>query len=124
VTKVVFLLVPGLHLLDLAGPTQVFGTAADLGCGYELAYVAGQEHVPTAQGLTTTAATHWLALAKDDLIIVPGWRANPVIAGTGPLPGAALTALAAHHAHGGTVASVCAGADALGRPADAHPQTP
>ena len=28
---VVFLLVPGLHLLDLAGPAQVFSTAADIG---------------------------------------------------------------------------------------------
>ncbi|HJY94362.1 MAG TPA: AraC family transcriptional regulator, partial [Streptosporangiaceae bacterium] len=114
-TKVVFLLVPGLHLLDLAGPAQAFGTAADLGCGYELAYVAGQEDVPTAQGVTIKAATHWPALAKDDLIIVPGWRATPVIAGTGPLADATLKALAAHHANGGTVASVCAGTDALGR---------
>src|ERR1700730_2006753 len=80
VTKVVFLLVPGLHLLDLAGPAQAFGTAADLGCGYELAYVAGQEDVPTAQGVTIKATTHWPALAKDDLIIVPGWRAIPVLA--------------------------------------------
>jgi transcriptional regulator GlxA family with amidase domain len=112
---VVFLLVPGLHLLDLAGPAQAFGTAADLGCGYELAYVAGQEDVPAAQGVTMRAATEWPALTKDDLIIVPGWRANPGLAGTGPLPGPALEALAAHHARGGTVASVCAGADALGR---------
>jgi hypothetical protein len=29
-------LVPGLHLLDLAGPAQAFRTAADLGCRYEL----------------------------------------------------------------------------------------
>ena len=36
-------------------------------------------------------------------------------AGTGPLADATLKALAAHHAQGGTVASVCAGADALGR---------
>jgi len=115
VTKVVFLLVPGLHLLDLAGPAQAFGTAADLGCGYELAYVAGQEDVPAAQGVTIRATTEWPALAEDDLIIVPGWRASPVIAGTGPLADATLKALAAHHAHGGTVASVCAGADALGR---------
>ena len=114
-TKVVFLLVPGLHLLDLAGPAQVFGTAADLGCGYELTYVAGQEDVPAAQGVTIRATTQWPALAKNDLIIVPGWRANPVIAGTGPLADATLQALAAHHANGGTVASVCAGADALGR---------
>ena len=114
-TKVVFLLVPGLHLLDLAGPAQAFGTAADLGCGYQLAYVAGQEDVPAAQGVTMRATTQWPALTKDDLIIVPGWRANPGLAGTGPLPALALEALAAHHARGGTVASVCAGADALGR---------
>ncbi|HEX5302043.1 MAG TPA: DJ-1/PfpI family protein, partial [Streptosporangiaceae bacterium] len=82
-TTVVFLLVPGLHLLDLAGPAQAFGTAADLGCGYELAYVAEQEDVPAAQGVALRAAT--------------------------------LGALAAHHARGGTVASVCAGTDALGR---------
>jgi transcriptional regulator GlxA family with amidase domain len=115
VTKVVFLLVPRLHLLDLAGPAQAFGTAADLGCGYELAYVAGQEDVPTAQGVTIRAATHWPELGADDLIIVPGWRTSPSIAITGPLPSAALEALAGHHAQGGTVASVCSGADALGR---------
>jgi transcriptional regulator GlxA family with amidase domain len=115
VTKVVFLLVPGLHLLDLAGPAQAFGTAADLGCGYELAYVAEREDVRAAQGLTIRAATDWPALARDDLIIVPGWRVSPAIAGTGQLASATLNALAAHHARGGMVASVCAGADALGR---------
>jgi transcriptional regulator GlxA family with amidase domain len=115
VTRVVFLLVPGLHLLDLAGPAQAFATAADFGCGYELAYVAEQEDVPAAQGVTIKAATQWPVLAEDDLIIIPGWRVTPAIAGTGPLTDATLTALAAHHARGGTVASVCAGADALGR---------
>ena len=50
-TQVVFLLVPQLHLLDLAGPAQVFSTAADLGHGYRLHYVAEQEDVPTAQGV-------------------------------------------------------------------------
>ena len=114
-TTVVFLLVPGLHLLDLAGPAQAFGTAADLGCGYELGYVAEQEDVPTAQGVAMRAATQWPALDRGDLIVVPGWRASPAIAGTGPLSPAALAMLAAHHARGGTVASVCAGADALGR---------
>jgi transcriptional regulator GlxA family with amidase domain len=115
VTRVAFLLVPGLHLLDLAGPAQAFGTAADLGCGYELAFLAEQEDLPTTQGVTLRATTQWPALASNDIIIVPGWRAYPGIAGTGPLANATLEALAAHHAHGGTVASVCAGADALGR---------
>ena len=41
--KIVFLLVPRLHLLDLAGPAQVFSTAADFGYPYELSYTAEQE---------------------------------------------------------------------------------
>ena len=114
-SKVVFLLVRGLHLLDLAGPAQAFGIAADLGCDYELAYVGEQEDIPSAQGVIMNAATDWPALTRHDLVIVPGWRAAPVIAGTGPLARQTLRRLRAHHASGGTVVSVCAGADALGR---------
>ena len=106
-TTVVFLLVPGLHLLDLAGPAQVFGTA-----GYDLRYVAEQEDVRSAQGVTLRASLDW---PDAGLIVVPGWRAHPGLAGTGPLSAATLDRLRAHHARGGTVASVCAGADALGR---------
>ncbi|SEG42808.1 Transcriptional regulator GlxA family, contains an amidase domain and an AraC-type DNA-binding HTH domain [Thermomonospora echinospora] len=113
-TRVVFLLVPRLHLLDLAGPAQVFSTAADLGHGYELGYVAGQEDVPSAQGVRLRAETVWPELCPDDLVLVPGWRA-PTLRGH-PGVGADLAErLAEHHARGGTVASVCAGADALGR---------
>jgi transcriptional regulator GlxA family with amidase domain len=114
VTRVVFLLVPQLHLLDLAGPAQVFSTAADHGLGYRLAYVAEQEDVPTAQGLPLRAATALPALTAGDLIVVPGWR-SPTLRVNGGLAPATLEWLRAHHAGGGTVASVCAGADALGR---------
>ena len=113
-TRIVFLLVPGVHLLDLAGPAQAFETAAGLGRGYELSYVAEQEDVRAAQGITLRADMAWPELSRDDLIIVPGWRA-PRLARTGPLTDASLGRLALHHAGGGTVASVCAGADALGR---------
>lgn len=112
--KVVFLLVPQLHLLDLAGPAQAFATAADHGRDYRLYYVAEQEDVATAQGVRIRAQARWPELGPGDLIVVPGWRA-PALAGTGPLTGATLDRLAGHHANGGTVASVCAGADALGR---------
>ncbi|MFD0521037.1 type 1 glutamine amidotransferase family protein [Paractinoplanes durhamensis] len=46
----VFVLTPQVHLLDLAGPAQVFGTAD----GYELAYVAEATPVPTWQGWPCT----------------------------------------------------------------------
>ncbi|MFI6420231.1 GlxA family transcriptional regulator [Streptomyces sp. NPDC050842] len=113
-SHIVFLLVPGVQLLDLAGPAQVFSTAADFGHPYTLAYVAEQPQVPTAQGLPVVAGLDWPELGPEDLIMVPGWRTGTLA--DGPALGAAsLQALREHHARGGTVASVCAGADALGR---------
>ena len=109
--KVVFPLIAGLHLLDLAGPAQVFSTAAQLGHGYTLHYVAERDEVPTAQGLPVRAETVWPDLGEDDLVLVPGWR-SPLRARVGR---AILDRLGAHHRAGGTVASVCAGADALGQ---------
>jgi transcriptional regulator GlxA family with amidase domain len=82
--KVVFLLLPRLHVLDLAGPAQVFSTADDLGLRYELCYVAEREEVPSAQGVRLHAATEWPELTADDLVVVPGWR-SPLLAG-GPRP--------------------------------------
>ena len=113
-SRVVFLLIPQLHLLDLAGPAQVFSTADQLRPGYRLSYVAEAEEVITAQGLPLRADTQLPALAPDDLIVVPGWRA-PALRSNGWLGPAVLDWLRAHHAGGGTVVSVCAGADALGR---------
>ena len=113
-TRVVFLLVPQLHLLDLAGPAQVFSTAADLGYGYALRYVAEREDIPTAQGVPVRACVRWPDLGRDDLVVVPGWR-SPTLRHAGQVGPDTLRRLADHHAAGGTVASVCSGADALGR---------
>lgn len=113
-TRVVFLLVPHLHLLDLAGPAQVFSTAADFGYDYETAYVGEQEDIPTAQGLPLRAATRWPDLTPDDLVIVPGWRSR-TLRQNGHVAESTLQRLRDHHAAGGVVASICAGADALGR---------
>ncbi|MDQ0596769.1 transcriptional regulator GlxA family with amidase domain [Streptomyces canus] len=113
-SHVVFFLVPGVHLLDLAGPAQVFSTAADFGHPYTLTYVAEQPQVPTAQGLPLVAGLDWPALGPEDLIVVPGWRAV-TLADSPAIGEASLQVLRDHHAKGGTVASVCAGAEALGR---------
>jgi len=114
VTRIVFLIVPGLHLLDLAGPAQAFSAAADLGYCYQLHYVAEQPEVPTAQGIAVLAGLHWPELRPQDLIVVPGWRA-PALSRSWQLGEASVRRLSGHYASGGTVASVCAGADALGQ---------
>lgn len=113
-SRIVFFLVPGVHLLDLAGPAQAFSTAADFGHPYTLDYVAEQPQVPTAQGLPLVARLDWPELGPEDLIVVPGWRALD-LADSPAIGDAPLRVLRDHHARGGTVASVCAGADALGR---------
>jgi transcriptional regulator GlxA family with amidase domain len=112
VTRVVFVLTPRLHLLDLAGPAQVFGAAGDAGHPYELLYVADDPLVPSYQGVTLQAGTRWPDLTADDYVVVPGWR-TPLAEGR--FSAELLDRVAAHHRRGGTVASVCAGADALGR---------
>jgi transcriptional regulator GlxA family with amidase domain len=112
VPRVAFVLVPQVHLLDLAGPAQAFWTAADLGYGYEQTYVSESPTVLTAQGVPVTAATSWPSLTSDDLVVVPGWHAA-----SRPQPSVSpehLQCIVDHHAGGGTVASVCAGAFALG----------
>ncbi|WP_455354657.1 GlxA family transcriptional regulator [Streptomyces sp. SYSU K217416] len=111
---IAFFLVPGVHLLDLAGPAQVFSTAADFGHPYTLSYIAEQPQVPTAQGLPLVASTDWPELGPEDVIVVPGWRAV-TLADSPAIGAASLRVVRDHHARGGTVASVCAGAEALGR---------
>ncbi|MFC5179976.1 GlxA family transcriptional regulator [Actinomadura harenae] len=108
--RVVFVLVPRVHLLDLAGPAQVFSTADDLGYGHTLHHVSEEERVDTVQGLPVLAQVTWPELNPDDLIVVPGWRGP-----TRPPGEETLRRLREHHASGGTVAGVCAGADLLGR---------
>lgn len=108
--RVVFVLVPSVHLLEVAAPAQVFSIATDLGHDYRLHYVSDDAEVPSVQGLSLNVDVDWPPLAADDLVVVPGWRG----------PGRVISAanarrLREHHAAGGTVVSICAGADALGR---------
>lgn len=113
-TRVVFLLAPGVILLDLAGPAQVFSTSAATGGGYELSFVAEQHIVPSGQGLPLEASLEWPELDRDDLIVVPGWS-SPLRDGSGSFSEVTLQRLRDHHTAGGTVVSVCSGAFALGR---------
>ena len=104
-----------MHLLDLAGPGAGVLHRDDLGLDYELHYVAEQPEVPTAQGLPLRAATGLAGAGRRR----PRGRAGLAVADAARRrsrsAGARSTGCAAHHAAGGTVASVCAGADALGR---------
>ncbi|ADD44018.1 GlxA family transcriptional regulator [Stackebrandtia nassauensis] len=112
--RIVFVLVPRLHLLDLAGPAQVFSTAADLGHGWRLHYVAEHTEIHTAQGVPVRAELDWPSLGPADLVMVPGWRSPPLTDGPA-VTEATAERLREHHRRGGTIASVCSGAYVLGQ---------
>ncbi|MGW4561159.1 GlxA family transcriptional regulator [Streptomyces sp. NPDC004561] len=88
--------------------------AAAFGEPYALDYIAEQALVSSAQGLVLNARTDWPELSRNDFVVVPGWRA-PALRGAPRLGPATTERLRAHHAGSGTVASVCAGAEALGQ---------
>ncbi|WP_073386720.1 GlxA family transcriptional regulator [Jatrophihabitans endophyticus] len=109
---VLFAVPPRVHLLDLAGPAQAFATANDHGGAYRLRYVSTSAEVVSHQGLPLSLDVDWPDLTDRDVVVVPGRR-------TGERPprrwldAGTATALRAHHAAGGRVASVCSGAFAV-----------
>src|SRR5689334_1659598 len=115
-SRVLFVVPARVHLLDLAGPAQAFSAAVDEGADYQLAYVGEQAVVASHQGLPLHVCVDWPALTAADTVVVPGCRvgSQEAVAGLGA---GSLERIAAHHAAGGRVASVCSGAFAL---AEAH----
>jgi transcriptional regulator GlxA family with amidase domain len=113
-TTVVFVLAPQVHLLDVSGPAQVFSGLADLGVPWRLVFVADTEVVQSRQGMPLGASTEWPQLDPGDLVVVPGWS-GASLPRSRKFSARLLDHIAEHYRGGGTVMSVCAGADALGR---------
>ena len=108
--RVVVLLLPGVHLQDMAGPVQVLYEAAQLGADYRLQFCAVERRVRSAQGLLFGALDKLPAPRSGDLVLVPG----TVSAALDELP-VPRDWLRAAHLAGARVASICSGAFALAR---------
>ena len=72
--RVLILIPTAPHLLDIAGPAQVFTNASEQGAKYYLDYVAEQPQMRTHQGIVLNASTHWPQLTPHDILGVPGWK--------------------------------------------------
>ncbi len=73
-TKFVFLLLPKIHILDLAGPDQAIHEAIDYGADFEIEYCSNDEKVVSTSGLPFGKVKHFskTKLKKGDYIIIPG----------------------------------------------------
>jgi AraC family transcriptional regulator, transcriptional activator FtrA len=104
---VVALVLPGVLLLDLAAPAQIFGHLSHGRYEFELAGLR-KGPVETSTGITVTARRGLEALQDADTIVVPGWDGWP----SDSFPRAA-SALARAHLRGARVMSICTGAFVL-----------
>jgi transcriptional regulator GlxA family with amidase domain len=109
--RVVFLMLPRVHALDLAGPLQAFWEASAMGAGYRHSYVAVTSEIETAQGLRLAGLQPLPEVGPGDIVVVPGMD-SASLDDLAPRVPAAWLRLAAQR--GATVCSICSGAFALG----------
>lgn len=108
--RVHMIVLEGVELLDLAGPTQVLDAANGHGGRYAISFVGPAPDVTAAQGLRIARSEHLPAVEAGDLIIVPGTneasRASP--------SSEVVEWLRLASSRGARIASVCSGAFLLG----------
>jgi transcriptional regulator GlxA family with amidase domain len=111
VQRVIFVLLPDVEILDLAGPVQVFHEANRCGGDYRVLACATRPRLRTDQGLWLSDLEPLPDPEADDLVLVPGFR----MASLDPVEPEVLAWLRNAHDRGARLASICTGAFVLGR---------
>lgn len=110
--RVIFLVLEGVELLDLAGSAQVFSMAASLGAPYSLHFCANLAGVRSAQGLFLGQLEPLPVVSANDLVMVAGVALERL---SQPLLDVDTRRwLLAAHAKSTRIASICTGASVLG----------
>jgi transcriptional regulator GlxA family with amidase domain len=108
--RVLFLIMDNVHLLDLAGPVQVFYEANTYGIPYEIVYVSDKSEQQSSAQLKfhQLTALSKIKLNTNDIIIVSGFQLLPTQHNA-----AIQTFLQKANHLGLTICSICTGAYAL-----------
>jgi len=109
--RALVLLLPDVHLQDMAGPVQVLYEAAQLGGAYQLSYCGATPQVRSAQGLVLSHLDPLPVVRRGDLVLVPGISSDKL----DRLDHVPATWVRQAHDVGARIASVCSGAFVLGR---------
>ena len=113
-TNVCFLLFPRVHVMDLAGPVQVFYEASKLGAApYKVQFCGIRKEVISEQGLSLGGLEPYdqVKLKKGDFIFIPGVDFKTFTEGTLDNDIRIITPwLKEHLTQGVQIATVCSGA--------------
>jgi transcriptional regulator GlxA family with amidase domain len=108
---VIFLVLPTVEILDLAGPLQAFAEANALLPRYAIQTVSTHTEVQSAQGITLSALEPLAPASEGSLVVVPGIK----YAATERTDRRVLRWLRDAYECGATIASVCTGSFILGQ---------
>jgi transcriptional regulator GlxA family with amidase domain len=116
-TKIIFLILPEIHLLDLAGPDQAFLEA--IGCGADLTveYCSIEKSVSTSSNLNIARLKMFskVEINRGDYVFIPGAQVNFLTAKSIPFEKDVSKWLSDGYKNGAFICSVCTGAFFLAR---------
>ncbi|WP_126631556.1 GlxA family transcriptional regulator [Dictyobacter alpinus] len=112
--QIIFLVLPDVQLLDLAGPIQVFDTAARLfRAPYTLRFCAASAEVRSAQQLYLARLEPLPEIDRKNIVFVPGTGTSPAQS-RGLLAEPTKRWLQESYQAGTQIASICSGTAVLG----------
>ena len=113
--KFVFLILPEVHLLDLAGPAQVISEAIDLGADLEIEHAGVRESIRTSAGLGITGLKPFtnVDIRKGDFLVIPGSRVGYIRSAAFRQNTELFRWLRLAHANRVNLVSICVGAFTL-----------
>lgn len=116
-TKIIFLVLPNVHLLDLAGPDQVFLEANDHEANLSVEYCSISDKVFTSSqiGLLKLKKFNSVTLSKGDYVFIPGADVKYLNSKSIPFEKEAAKWLREGYDRGAYICSVCTGAFFLAR---------
>lgn len=114
-TKFVFLVLPRLHILDLAGPAQAIHEAMDYGADLKIEYCGLNLDVVSTSGLPVGKIKHYskIKFNKEDFLVVPGSDFSYLISKEFRLQKALFSWINSQYKKGVNICSICAGAFVL-----------
>lgn len=113
--KFVFLVLPQIHLMDLAGPDQAILEAIDFGADFEIEYCCLENNVISTAGLPIAHLKHFseVRFNAGDFLIIPGSNASYLISEEFKSQSNLLNWIKKHYTSGVKIVSICAGAFVL-----------
>lgn len=109
--RVIFLLLPDLEILDLAGPLQVLHEANGYGSDFDIRLCAATRSVPTTERLMLGELQPLGEVASGDLVIIPGVP----FASLGKVDRDTVNWVKRTYESGAKLCTICTGAFVLGR---------